>query len=719
MKNMKFTSMWKKTAHLLSRILLSTAAVTALMWAATFAAAPAGGYLPWATLDPDCAAWDADCVVVFTDPKFVDGTNNDVVLDYPGGKDIVSYTQSGTKVYDKTDVLSDGYSITLKEYTQSGLGDYNEYNLNKAVSSNITVTNTGSNNRVLFQNVGIIDSADTNTWKTITLNANGLTVNRDNTNDYVWLYWESTWVRHYGWGKINAINGTINSWILWPDSEAITVRGEYNQAVTNSNITLPNLIWSYTYTSMRGEGSVDNVYWISNRIITSHEAWGNVKNMYGIFNNITTGATWSGSVNNVFWTRIRTYIQPATTVTNEYGLYIDNVDDGTTNNYSIFTNEWLVYHKDSVWIGITKPLTKLHVAWGDATINTITVWRWPMNNAFSTVLWREAYMEWTWNYNVAVWAQSLIRTTTWASNTAIWGYRTLENNTTWLRHTAVWTYALRNNIDGSSNTAIWYDAMQWTTGWNYNIGVWFRTLGTIWTGSDNNVWIGPSAWRLFSSWSSNLFLWYRAADVFGTWSSNIAIWPLSNLALNEWDNQLVIADAIYWQNINDNNTTKIWIGTKTPSTALEVHGGITYKSQDNKGTVGTRQQSIASYSASVNSSTEYIHIRLPHNVVSQNGWYRVEVEWYDYGWPWKPIDIRYVWYAYVAWSSLTRNTQYDMWWYYSPASYVWSDNHVYLRFKPDSLYNLSFVVNYQAVNPGAFTVNPWDITVIADDALQL
>ncbi len=72
----------KKSAHLLSRNLLSTAAVIALMWASAFAAAPAWGYLPGATLDPDCAPSDTDCIVqnVWTesDPlrKFVEGSGS-------------------------------------------------------------------------------------------------------------------------------------------------------------------------------------------------------------------------------------------------------------------------------------------------------------------------------------------------------------------------------------------------------------------------------------------------------------------------------------------------------------------------------------------------------------------------------------------------------------------------------------------------------------------
>ncbi len=71
-------SIVKNTAHLLSRNILSTAAVITLIWASAFAAVPAGWYQPWATLDPDCAPWDIDCVVqnvwTETDPlrKFVE-----------------------------------------------------------------------------------------------------------------------------------------------------------------------------------------------------------------------------------------------------------------------------------------------------------------------------------------------------------------------------------------------------------------------------------------------------------------------------------------------------------------------------------------------------------------------------------------------------------------------------------------------------------------------
>lgn len=68
----------KKTAHLISRNILSTAAVLSLMWVAAFAVAPTGWYAPWTELDPDCAPWDTDCIVqsvaVESDPlrKFVE-----------------------------------------------------------------------------------------------------------------------------------------------------------------------------------------------------------------------------------------------------------------------------------------------------------------------------------------------------------------------------------------------------------------------------------------------------------------------------------------------------------------------------------------------------------------------------------------------------------------------------------------------------------------------
>ena len=74
--------MWKKTTHLLSRNLLSTAAVLALMWAAVFAAAPIWWYAPWETLNPDCAPWSSDCIIA----QAWDTTND-------------SWTMSGANVF--------------------------------------------------------------------------------------------------------------------------------------------------------------------------------------------------------------------------------------------------------------------------------------------------------------------------------------------------------------------------------------------------------------------------------------------------------------------------------------------------------------------------------------------------------------------------------------------------------------------------------------------
>ena len=72
---MKQNTVWKKVANLLSRNLLSTAAVFGLMWIVAFAAAPTGWYAPWETTNPDCSPTDTDCFVKITTWKFIDWTN--------------------------------------------------------------------------------------------------------------------------------------------------------------------------------------------------------------------------------------------------------------------------------------------------------------------------------------------------------------------------------------------------------------------------------------------------------------------------------------------------------------------------------------------------------------------------------------------------------------------------------------------------------------------
>ena len=74
---MKNKTRLNKIWNLLSRNILSSWIIIASMWIVALAAAPEWWYLPWTTLNPDCAPWVENCTVNawISGWKFVDWTN--------------------------------------------------------------------------------------------------------------------------------------------------------------------------------------------------------------------------------------------------------------------------------------------------------------------------------------------------------------------------------------------------------------------------------------------------------------------------------------------------------------------------------------------------------------------------------------------------------------------------------------------------------------------
>lgn len=74
---------------------------------------------------------------------------------------------------------------------------------------------------------------------------------------------------------------------------------------------------------------------------------------------------------NVFGVYI---VHPDTgTITNAYGLYIENVTQGSTLNYSIYSNGGHSYHAGNFGIGQTTPTAKLHIAAGSTSASSAPI----------------------------------------------------------------------------------------------------------------------------------------------------------------------------------------------------------------------------------------------------------------------------------------------------------------------------------------------------------
>ncbi len=640
MKNTKFTSMWKKTTHLLSRNILSTAAVIALMGAATFAAAPAGGYLPWATLDPDCAPSDTDCIVVNvwieTDPlrKFVDwSTITDAV--FTGGK-VGIWTNIPTV---ELDILWPS--------------SWNAIQYLRNADPSMRAINFVWDESIWSWNYGYLSHH----WGSYTVKPNTTVLGWWDTG---WLIMNSTqWPLVFSTQsliermRIDNATGNVWIWTTWP-SEKLSVNNGKIRVMDDST-----------------GGTYDSKYYVSPALIWPNP-WISTfsSNMEGVANGHMIFDLRNNDV--------------ADTVAFRYSSTDDTVIDTV----------WMVMRGDgNVWIWTTSPSSKL-VIWSEDTTRT-------QQQIFNYSWWDAKLLLST---NATGWDPYITFNMAWITNWHMWWDRTDNGKfklwMSWLNPDDV-SVGNRLTIDRTGNVWIW------TTGPND----WKLQIANVTTWDSGVVilkdWWYNSEWnngiRIFdtTAWNQALQMWVDATE---------NVWYIQ--AMDPATSWATVPLVLQWAWGN------VWIWTTTPSSTLEVRGWITYRSEDAKLTVWSRQESIASYSSSSSSTTEYIHIRLPHNTDTQNGWYRVEVEWYDYG-GWKWIDLRYVWYSYVTSNSLLATDEYDLTWNYTPISYIGSDNHIYLRFKPTNLYFLSFVVNYQAVHPWAFTVNPWDITVIADDALQL
>ncbi|RLD86242.1 MAG: hypothetical protein DRJ09_12005, partial [Bacteroidetes bacterium] len=145
------------------------------------------------------------------------------------------------------------------------------------------------------------------------------------------------------------------------------------------------------------------------------------------------------------------------------------------------------------------------------------------------------------NSNVSIGSKTLYNNTTGSNNT-VTGDSTMFSNRQGEENTAQGKKAMFHNYDGSNNTALGSFALYDNTNGN------------------NNTSLG----------------WYAGENITG--SGNIAIGHLTHVASASENNQLVIGNIIYGNNINGTadtiSTGNIGIGVKNPTARLEINGQV-------------------------------------------------------------------------------------------------------------------------------------------------
>ena len=117
---------------------------------------------------------------------------------------------------------------------------------------------------------------------------------------------------------------------------------------------------------------IGNMWGISNTL--THNSKASVSNIYGEQTGLTLGANSAGTLSSVFGIRISFSKNAAstTTITNNYGLYLEPIAGGVTNNYAIYSAGGNSYLKDKLLINTTTATDAMLNVNGAIQIGTYT-----------------------------------------------------------------------------------------------------------------------------------------------------------------------------------------------------------------------------------------------------------------------------------------------------------------------------------------------------------
>ena len=304
-------------------------------------------------------AWVKD--ILFNDFKWINNTNDDIKLNSTAILDSVKYTNSGYKLFDKSNTNFTFYRNSTSQHETFDLKTFNFRNLHHTNSSKLITVNSLFNDYTNNAFFGIVDASDSHSGKTLLNIQSKHIIDRNNSNAYNTIYnnWSSS--EHYGTGIVTSLYSTYSPVIAGPLSTVTNSYGSYGSVTNYSANSSTNSFAGYFYNTQRGTGLNTNVYGLFSTVDALNST-SNITNVYSGRFDIQFPNSYTGTITNAYGLFVnQRFMGTTTNVTNEYGLYINNLTRGSSSRFAIYTNDGLVYFKDKVGIGNISPSVKLDI----------------------------------------------------------------------------------------------------------------------------------------------------------------------------------------------------------------------------------------------------------------------------------------------------------------------------------------------------------------------
>lgn len=135
--------------------------------------------------------------------------------------------------------------------------------------------------------------------------------------------------------------------------------GVQGKAVINSGLT-SDAVTAFSSEAQALGGDVNQAYGLFSSVL-SYTSPANIDTAYGVYSDVAAATSGNIGSARALYGKVRKFGSPSGTITSAYGLYLEDITAGTTNNYAIYSLGGKSYFAGNVGIGKTSPGSKLSV----------------------------------------------------------------------------------------------------------------------------------------------------------------------------------------------------------------------------------------------------------------------------------------------------------------------------------------------------------------------